>query len=140
MYCYFVDDFLKLLRKGVFPYEYMNDQWKKKLKELADIKHFHSKLNHCECKDSDYECAKYIYDYFKCKNLKEHNNLYVMTDLLLLAHIFANYRKGSHKTYGLDPIYCISLPGYANRAMLKYTNAEIKLVTEINIYLIIDLL
>lgn len=61
-----------------------------------------------------------------------------MTDLLLLADIFVNYRKGSHKTYGLDPIYCISSPGYTNRAMLKYTNVEIKLVTDINIYLIIE--
>ena len=38
----------------------------------------------------------------------------------------------------MDPIYCISSPGYANRAMLKYTKAEIKLITDVNIYLIIE--
>ena len=46
MYRYFGDDFLKLLRKGVFPHEYMNYQWRKKLKKkkLPDIKYFHSYL------------------------------------------------------------------------------------------------
>ena len=61
-----------------------------------------------------------------------------MTDVLLLADVFADYRRRSYKTYGLDPIYCISSPGYANRAMLNYTNAEIKLITDVNIYLIIE--
>ena len=40
-------------------------------------------------------------------------------------------------TYALDPTYCISSPGYSNRAMLKITKAEIKLITDVNIYLII---
>ena len=40
-------------------------------------------------------------------------------------------------TYALDPIYCISSLGYSNKAMLKITKAEIKLITDVNIYLII---
>ena len=35
-------------------------------------------------------------------------------------------------------IYCISSPLFANRAMLKHTNAEIKLITDVNIHLTIE--
>ena len=66
-----------------------------------------------------------------------YNNLYVVTDVLFLGDIFADYRLKLFNTYALDPIYCISSPGYSNRAMLKITKAEIKLTTDVNIYLII---
>ena len=59
-----------------------------------------------------------------------------MTDTILLADIFAHYRIKNYNTYGLDPISCISSPGYANRAMIYTTKAEIRLITNVNILLI----
>ena len=35
-------------------------------------------------------------------------------------------------------IYCMSSPLCANRAMLKHTNAEIKLITDVNMHLTIE--
>ena len=58
--------------------------------------------------------------------------------MLLLADGFADYRKRSYETYSLDPICFVSSPEYAYRSMLKYTNAEIKLITDVNIHLIIE--
>ena len=43
-----------------------------------------------------------------------------------------------YKIYGLDPLYCISLPGFSTRAMLKMTNVEIKLITNIDMHLMIE--
>ena len=58
--------------------------------------------------------------------------------MLLLADIFADYGKRSYEIYQLDPIYCVSSPGFSNRAMLKCTSAEIKLIIDNNMHLIIE--
>ena len=62
MYQYSGDDFLQLLRKGVFCYEYMDDNWGDKWKEnkLPDIEYFHSTLNNEKCSQSDYDYAQSI--------------------------------------------------------------------------------
>ena len=64
--------------------------------------------------------------------------MYVKTDVLLLADVFISYRKKVYKIYGLDPLYPISLPGFSTRAMLKMTNVEIKLITNIDMHLMIE--
>ena len=81
---------------------------------------------------------KKVWKLFDCKTIKDYNDLYVKTDVLLLAHAFASYRKNSYISYGLDPLYCISAPGYSNRPMLKMSNIEIKLITDCNIHLITE--
>ena len=43
-----------------------------------------------------------------------------------------------HNIYGLDSLYCISAPGFSNRAMLKMTNVEIKLITNVDMHLMIE--
>ena len=43
--------------------------------------------------------------------MKDCHNHYLMTDILLLADVFENFRKMSLETYGLDPIHYYSLPG-----------------------------
>ena len=97
LFQYFDDKALKLLRKGAYPYDYMDEDWKNKLKEkeLADLKYFHSRLSNTKCSIDDYSYAKEIYNYFKCKNIKDYDDLYVKTDVLLLADVFASYRKYS---------------------------------------------
>ena len=67
-----------------------------------------------------------------------YNDLYVKTDVFLLADVFANYRKNWCESFGLDPLYCVSAPGFCNRVMLKMTNAEIKLITNIDMHLMIE--
>ena len=73
----------------------MDGDWKNKLKgkELPDIKYFHSSLSNTKCSIDDYNYAKEIYNYFDCRDIKDYNDLYVKTDVLLLAHVFASYQK-----------------------------------------------
>ena len=112
---------LKLLRKRVYPYDNMNENWENKLeeKELPDIKYFNSSLSNTKCCIDDYSYEKEIYNYFKCKNIKDYDDFHVKTDILLLADVFASYRKDSYDSFGLDFVYCISDPGFSNRARLK---------------------
>ena len=138
LFQYFDDKSLKLLRKGVYPYNHMDEDWKNKLKEkeLRDIKYFHSSLTNTKCSSSDYSYAKETYNYFNCKNIKNYTDLCVQTDVFLLADELASYRKNSFISFKLDSLYCISAPGFSNRAMLKMAKAETELITDPNIHLI----
>ena len=57
---------------------------------------------------------------------------------MLLADIFENFRDMSLKIYGLDPAYFVSLPGLAWHACLKITGANLELIRDINMLLMID--
>ena len=140
LFSHFNNKAVKLLRQGVFPYNYMNKDWENKLKErkLPDIKYFHSSLNNTNCPTDDYNYAQEIYDYFECAEIIDYNDLYVKTDVSLLGDAFIAYIKKMYEIYGLDPLYCISAPGFSNREMLKLTNIEIKLITSVHMHLIIQ--
>ena len=43
-----------------------------------------------------------------------------------------------YEIYGLNPLYCISAPGFSNRAMLKMTNVEIKFTTNVDMHLMTE--
>ena len=61
-----------------------------KEKELPDIKYFHSSLSNTICFDKDYSYPKETYNFFKCENIKDYNDVYVQTDVLLLGDAFAS--------------------------------------------------
>ena len=96
-----------LLRKGVFPYEYM-DSWEKfNETALPPKKDFYSNLNLEDISDEDYAHAQKVWDVFKIKNLGQYHDLYVQSNTLLLADVY------------LDPVYFVSAPGLALQACLK---------------------
>ena len=107
LFQYFKDNGIKLLRKGLYPYDSMDEDWENELKEkeLLDIKYFHSSLNNTKCSVDDYNFAKQLYKYFSCEDICNCNDLFVNTDVFLLADVFANYRKNSYESFGLDPVY-----------------------------------
>ena len=118
----------------------MDKDWENKLKEkeLPNIEYFHSSFSNKECSIDDYNYAKEIYKLLGCKKIKDYNNLNVKANVLLLADAYASCRKNSHNSFGLHPLYCISAPGFSNRAMLKMTNIEIKSITDSKLHLIIE--
>ena len=99
-----------LLRKGVYPYEYM-DSWEKFDETvLPPKKAFYSNLNLENISDEDYVHAQKVWDVFKIKNLGEYHDLYVKIDTLLLADIFENFRNMSLDIYELDLEHFVSAP------------------------------
>ena len=127
-----------LLRKGVYPYEYM-DSWERfNETSLPPKKSFYSELNLENIGDKDYLHAQKVWDVFGIRNLGEYHDLYVQTDTLLLADVFEKFRDKCIEIYGLDPSYFLSAPGLAWQACLKKTNVNLELLTDVDMLLMIE--
>ena len=114
-----IDKFLLLLKKGVYPYEYMNNWDKFNETNLPSIKDYYNKLQLENITKEDYNHAIKVWDTFKIKNLGEYHDLYVQLDTAQLADVFENFISVCLKEYELDPTYFVSTPGLALEAMLQ---------------------
>ena len=133
-----INKFVLLLRKGVYPYEYM-DSWEKFNEiSLLSKEDFYSNLNMENIDDIDYRHGNNVFKGFKLENLGDYHDLYVQSDTLLLADVFENFRDMCIKEYELDPAHFLSLPGLAWQACLKKTNIELELLTDYDMLLLVE--
>jgi hypothetical protein len=70
--------------------------------------------------------------------MKDYQNLYLLTDVLLLADVFENFRQSAISDHKLDPLHWIGLPGYSWNAALKHTKVELQLLTDPGQFLLIE--
>ena len=133
-----LNKFALLLRKGVYPYEYM-DSWKRlKEESLPHKESFYSELNNEHISDEDYAHAQKVWDTFKIKNLGEYHDLYVQSDTLLLADVFENFRDKCIEIYELDPAHFLCAPELVWQACLKKTQVELELLTDNDMLLMLE--
>ena len=133
-----LNKFILLLRKGVYPYEYM-DNWERfDETSLPNKESFYSNLNMENIDDIDYRHGNNVFKRFKLKNLGEYHDLYVKSDTLLLADVFENFRNMCLKVYELDPAHFLSFPGLAWQACLKKTNIKLELLTDYDMLLMVE--
>ena len=100
-----------LLRKGVYPDEYI-DSWQRFDETLLlDKEAFYSNLNMEDITDVDYRHRKTVFEYLINKNLGDYHDLYVQSNTLLLADVFENFRNMCINE--LDPAHFLSAPGLA---------------------------
>ena len=114
-----LNKFVMLLRKGVYPYEYMDNLERFDETSLPDKESFYRSSNMENIDDIDYRHGNNVFKKIKLKNLGEYHSLYVQSDTLLLADVFENFRNMCIKVYELDPAHFLSLPGLAWQACLK---------------------
>ena len=133
-----LNKFVLLLRKGVFPYEYM-DSWEKfNETSLPSKEDFYSNLNMENIDHIDYRYGNNVFKRLEFENLGDYHNLYVQSDTLLLADVFENFRDMCIKEYELNPAHFLSLPGLAWQACLKKTNIELALLTDYDMLLMVE--
>ncbi len=127
-----------LKRKGVFPYEYMTGFSRLGATCLPPKEAFYSQLSDSHITDSDYAHAQNVWETFGCKSMKDYHDLYLKTDVLLLADVMTEFRKTCKKAYGLEALHYYTSPGLAWDAMLKYTSIELDLISDQDMYLMIE--
>ena len=133
-----LNKFILLLRKGVYPYEYIANWERFDEKSLPNKEFFYSNLNMENIDDIDYRHGHNVFKKFKLKNVGEYHDLYVQSDTLLLADVFENFRNMCLKVYELDPAHFLSLPGLAWQACLKKTNIKLELLTDYDMLLMVE--
>ena len=69
---------------------------------------------------------------FGIKTVREYQELYNISDALLLADVLANFRDVCIKNYNLDPAWFYTAPGLAWEAMLKITKVELELLSDVD--------
>ena len=107
-----LNKFILLLRKGVYPYEYMDNCEIFDKRSLPNKESLYSNLNMENIDDIDYRYNN-VLKRFKLKNGGEYHDLYVQSYTLLLADVFENFRNKCLEIYELDPAHFLSLPGLA---------------------------
>ena len=61
-----------------------------------------------------------------------YHDLYLKSDVLLLADVFENIRKTCLQYYKLDPVHYFTSAGLSWDAMLKMTKIRLKLMTDVD--------
>ena len=131
------DEFDLMVKKGVYPYDYI-DSFEKFKEQLPSKEDFYSILNDKHIEDKDYQHAQNVWNTFNIKNMGEYHDLYLASDILLLADVFENFRKTCLKYYKLDPCHYFTSPGLSWDAMLKMTNIKLELMTDIDMFQFIE--
>ena len=126
-----------MVRKGVYPYDYM-DSFEKFNHKLPSKEDFYSILNDQHISNEDYEHAQNVWNKFSLKNMGDYHNLYLKSDILLLADVFENFRNTCLEYYKLDPCHYFTSPGLSWDAMLKMTNIKLELMTDIDMFQFIE--
>lgn len=130
---------MKLLeRKGVFCYDYVDEWGKLDETSLPSKEQFYSRLTESHISEDDYNFAVQVWNEFDIKTLGEYSDLYMKTDILLLADVFENFRCTCYENYKLDPAHYFTTPGLSWDAMLKYTQVELDLMTDVDMLMFIE--
>ena len=127
-----------LTRKGVYPYDYVSSLDKLSEKQLPPKEEFYSKLNDEDISDEDYQHAINVWNTFGCKTIRDYHNLYLKSDVLLLADVFENFRKTCLKHYKLDPAHYYTSPGLAWDACLKTTGQHLQLLSDYDMLMMFE--
>ena len=68
---------------------------------------------------------------FQMNNMKYYHDFYLTVNVLLLASVFETFRKGSISSFELDLDYYLSTPASIWDAILRFTNVNLKLISDI---------
>jgi hypothetical protein len=132
------EQFLLMIQKGVYPYDYIDNFNRLYESYLPDINSFYSKLNDSKCDIIDYRHAQNVFNKFGCRSLLDYHNIYLKSDVLLLSDIWDNFRKVCYNNYGLDTCYYYTAPGLSFDAMLKHTKINLELLTDVNMFKMVE--
>ena len=123
----FPDKWKYLTKKLAYPYEYFNsiEDYQKPVDNLKK-EDFFSKLKNDYLSYEERERVMDIIRRFNNKNGEELTEIYIKSDVSLLACVSEKVIKVSFNEFGINPLYCVILPGYTWQCGLKYTGINLQ--------------
>ena len=88
--------------------------------------------------DEEIERTKKWIEKFKIKDGEELTEIYLKSDVLLLACVFEKFLKVSVNEFGINPLNCVSLPGYTWQCGLKYTGLNLQTLQDKDLFLTLE--
>jgi len=121
-----------MLRKGVYPYEFVTDMSKvDACYELPPRDEFFSQLSGTTPSEDDYIHAQNVWNTFGCKSMRDYTELYVKADTFQLAEVMFQLRDAMYDEFGVDLCHYLSLPMMTKDIMLKTTGVKMELISDI---------
>ena len=106
---------------------------------LPSREKFYNDLSKEHISDDDYNFIHELWKTFQLKNLGELHDLYMETDVLLLADSFEQFREFSLLKYRLDPAHYNTAPSLSWSAALLYTKQRLEIPRDPNMHLFFDI-
>ncbi|XP_035233732.1 LOW QUALITY PROTEIN: uncharacterized protein LOC118205552 [Stegodyphus dumicola] len=131
-------DLSLLLKKGIYPYDYIQSFEMFEETALPPPAAFHNSLTDEEISASDYEHAQAVWNSFNIRTMGEYHDLYVKSDVLQLADVFENFRKLCLQFYEIDCAHVMTSPGLSWQACLKMIEQPLELLTDVDMHLFIE--
>ena len=92
-----------MTQKGVYPYDYMDSFERFNETQLSSKDDFFSQLAQDAITDEQYSHATKVWGRFNLHTMGDYHDLYLKSDILLLADVFENSRSTCLQYYKLDP-------------------------------------
>ena len=132
------EQFNLMKQKGIYPYDHMDSFDRFNETKLPVQQDFYSILNNEHISDEQYKHAQNVWNTFNLKTMGDYHDLYLKSDILLLADVFENFRKTCLQYYKLDPCHYFTSPGLSWDAMLKMTDIKLELMVDIDMFQFIE--
>lgn len=120
-------------RKGVYCYDYVDSLKKLEETTLPPKKMFFNRLTNEHITKQDYKFAKSVFSKY-CNSLQNFHDLYLLSDALLLADCFENFRRHSIKNFDLDPLHYFTLSGYSWDCALRFSKVKLQVLSDLSMY------
>ena len=135
----FPDKWRYLTKKLAYPYEFFNciEDYQKPIDNLKKEYFFSELKNKCP-NDEEIQRTMDIIDNFKIENGEELTEIYLKNDVLLLTCVFEKFIKVSFDEFEINPLYCVSLPGYTWQCGLKYTGINLQTLQDKDMILLLE--
>ena len=127
-----------LLRKGVYPYTWMDKETKFDVLSLPPKEAFYDDLAKNHISNEDYDHAKLVWNTFDIRSIGQYHDLYLKSNVLQLGCVVKRFRDECMFNYGLDPAHFYTSLGLAWSAALKVSKCRLQLITDPDMYLFVE--
>ena len=129
----------KLTKKGFFPYNHLDsfEKFNEPFPPHGPL-WYNTLTKSIEVTKEQHNSALGVYNGFKCNNLGDYYDIFLRTDVFLLADIFQKFRGVCMQVNKLDPAHFYSAPNLSWDAMLITIGVKLELLQDIDQLLFLE--